>query len=199
MNQDEPRRVLVPLAEGFEEIEAVTVIDVLRRAGVEVVAAGLKPGPVKASRGVVVVPDALLDDVLEHSFDMIVLPGGMPGAKTLGTDERILGLLQRARERQRWVAAICAAPAMVLQPSGFLSGIRSTGHPSLSDKVPSYTDQRVVTHGRLVTSQAPGTSMEFALELVRQLCGEPKAREVAAPMLARWDGWPEGLAAPSGA
>ena len=185
--QDEPRRVLVPLAEGFEEIEAITVIDVLRRAGVEVVAAGLKPGPVKASRGVVVVPDALLDDVLEQAFHMIVLPGGMPGAKTLGTDARILKLLKEAKERQRWVGAICAATAMVLEPAGFLDGAPVTGHPSLADKLSTYRDQRVVTHGRLVTSQGPGTAMEFALELVRQLCGEPKAREVAAPMLARWD------------
>lgn len=185
--QDEPRRVLVPLAEGFEEIEAITVIDVLRRAGVEVVAAGLKAGPIKASRGVVVTPDALLDDVLDQPFHMIVLPGGMPGAKTLGADPRIQKLLAGAKERQRWVGAICAAPAMVLQPAGWLDGVPATGHPSLADKLPTYTAQRVVTHGRLVTSQGPGTSMEFALELVRQLCGEPKAREVAAPMLAPWD------------
>jgi 4-methyl-5(b-hydroxyethyl)-thiazole monophosphate biosynthesis len=190
---DEKRRVLVPLAEGFEEIEAVTVIDVLRRAGVEVVVAGLTPGPLRASRGVVVVPDALLDDVWEQPFDMVVLPGGMPGAKTLGMDDRVRKVLERTRERQRWVAAICAAPAMVLEPAGFLSGVEATGHPSLSDKVKSYIDQRVVTAGRMVTSQGPGTAMEFALELVRHLCGEPKAREVAAPMLARWDGWPEGL------
>ena len=185
--QDEPRRVLVPLAEGFEEIEAVTVIDVLRRAGVEVVAAGLKPGPIKASRGVVMMADALLDDVLEQKFDMVVLPGGMPGAKALGADERVRRVLERARDRNHWVAAICAAPAMVLEPGGFIKGAPATGHPSLADKVSTYTGQRVVTHGRLVTSQAPGTSMEFALELVRHLCGEPKAREVAEPMLARWD------------
>lgn len=184
--QDEPRRVLVPLAEGFEEIEAVCVIDTLRRAGLEVVAAGLKPGPVKASRGVVIVPDALLDDVLDQFFHLIVLPGGMPGAKTLGTDPRIRKLLETARGGTGWIGAICAAPAMVLEPLGILEGIPATGHPSLSDRLPSYNGQRVVTHGRLVTSQGPGTSIEFALELVRQLCGEPKAREVAAPMLARW-------------
>lgn len=191
---DESRRVLVPLAAGFEEIEAVTVIDVLRRAGVEVVVAGLTAGPIKASRGVVVVPDTTLDDVVESPFDMVVLPGGMPGAKTLGGDPRVRKVVEKTRERQRWVAAICAAPAMVLEPAGLLEGVPATGHPSMKDKLSSYTEQRVVTSGRLVTSQGPGTAMEFALDLVRHLCGEPKAREVAAPMLARWDGWPEGLA-----
>jgi 4-methyl-5(b-hydroxyethyl)-thiazole monophosphate biosynthesis len=191
---DEPRRVLVPLAEGFEEIEAVTVIDVLRRAGIEVVVAGLTAGPLKASRGVVVVPDVLLDDVVDQPFDMVVLPGGMPGAKTLGADARVRKVVERTRDRQRWVAAICAAPAMVLEPAGLLKDVPATGHPSMRDKLSAYTDQRVVTSGRMVTSQGPGTAMEFALDLVRHLCGEPKAREVAAPMLARWDGWPEGLA-----
>lgn len=197
MSEGAARRVLVPLAEGFEEIEAITVIDVLRRAGVDVVVAGLTAGPIKASRGVVVVPDVLLDAVVDAPFDMVVLPGGMPGAKTLGSDARIKQVLARARTENRWIAAICAAPAMVLEPAGFLTNVPATGHPSFADRLPTYTGQRVLIHERLVLSQAPGTAIEFALELVRQLCGEAKAREVAAPMLARWDGWPEGKASPS--
>jgi 4-methyl-5(b-hydroxyethyl)-thiazole monophosphate biosynthesis len=178
--------VLVPLAEGFEEIEAVTVIDVLRRGEIEVVAAGLGTGPVKASRGVVLVPDATLDAVADQAFDMVVLPGGMPGSKALAADPRVRRILDRARAGEHWVAAICAAPAMVLEPAGFLEGGRATGHPSLKDRIAGYVDERVVTSGRIITSQAPGTAMEFALNLVRHLRGEPRAREVALPMLVPW-------------
>src|SRR5262245_45668197 len=114
-------RVLVPLAEGCEELEAVTIIDILRRAGIEVVTAGLASGPVRASRGVVLVPDTLLDQVLSQEFDMIVLPGGKGGADRLAEDERVRDLLLRAFEQGKYIAAICAAPR-VLAESGLLKG-----------------------------------------------------------------------------
>ena len=178
--------VLMPLAESFEEIEAVTVIDVLRRAGIEVVVASLSPGPVRGSRGVTVVPDVVIDEVVERRFDMVVLPGGMPGARTLGEDPRIGRLVRQAAGDGRWIGAICAAPAMVLAKNGLLGESPATGHPSMKDALPTYRAEPVVTSGRIVTSQGPGTAMAFALTLVRHLLGDERARAVAGPMLVEY-------------
>jgi len=118
-------RVLVPLAEGFEELEAVTIIDLLRRAGVEVIVAGLEAGPVRASRGTVILPDESLYNVIDQDFDMIVLPGGLPGADHLNNDVRLREKLQEMSESGRYVAAICAAPK-VLASAGLLKGKKAT-------------------------------------------------------------------------
>ena len=127
-------KVLVPLADGCEELEAVTIIDLLRRAGIEVVSAGLKPGVVKASRGVQLVPDVTLDVALQDDYDMVVLPGGMPGAAHLKDDVRILDLLKNMAAAGKYTAAICAAP-MVLAEAGVLE--RQAGHqlPRFSRRV----------------------------------------------------------------
>jgi 4-methyl-5(b-hydroxyethyl)-thiazole monophosphate biosynthesis len=178
-------RVLVLLAAGCEEIEAVTPIDVLRRAGVTVVAAGLTAGPLVGSRGVRLLPDVTLEECLHDPFDMVVLPGGMGGAAALATDTRVARLLERIKSEERWVAAICAAPALVLEPQGHIAGGPATCHPSLSDRIGSYRDQRVVTTGKVVTSQGAGTALEFSLHLVALLMGEAKAKEVATGMVAR--------------
>ncbi|MCK9530929.1 MAG: DJ-1/PfpI family protein, partial [Gammaproteobacteria bacterium] len=114
-------RVLVPLAPGCEELEAVTVIDLLRRAGIEVLSAGLEDGPVTASRGVVLVPDTTLDAALRQDFDMVVLPGGGPGSDRLNDDPRVVSLLKRMADAGRYTAAICAAPK-VLATAGLLEG-----------------------------------------------------------------------------
>jgi len=170
------KRVLVPLAESFEEIEAITVIDVLRRAGIEVVAAGLHGAdPIRASRGVVVLPDAPLDAVLDQHFDMIVLPGGMPGAAHLHGDPRIKTLLQTMEREGRQIAAICAAP-WILADAGLLHGRKATSHPNFSEKTEAggadYQEADVVVEGHLTTSRGPGTAMAFALVLVRKLAPE---------------------------
>lgn len=178
------KRVLVPVAEGFEEIEAVTVIDILRRAGAEVIVAGLKPGHVRASRGVVLVPDTTLEAVQDQPFDMVVLPGGMPGAKHLSEDERVASILRRMATTERWIAAICAAPAVVLERSGFLIDHKATCHPNFRKDLENYVEDRVVIDGRVVTSQAPGTAMEFALTLVEVLLGPAKAEEVEKPLVS---------------
>ncbi|MCB1819418.1 MAG: DJ-1/PfpI family protein, partial [Gammaproteobacteria bacterium] len=125
-------RVLVPLANGCEELEAVTIIDLLRRAGIEVVVAGLADGPVTASRGVVLLPDCSLDAVIDDDFDMIALPGGLPGADHLDADPRIHTLLQRMAEQGRFTAAICAAPKVLLS-AGLLDGHRATAYPGVID------------------------------------------------------------------
>jgi 4-methyl-5(b-hydroxyethyl)-thiazole monophosphate biosynthesis len=178
-------RAIVLLAEDFEEIEAVTPIDVLRRAGVEVTVAGLRSGPLRAARGTVIVPDVALDDAPPGPWDAVVLPGGMPGAERLGADARVLGLVRENLEAGRLVGAICAAPATVLGENGLLEGHRATCHPALADRLGRPRDEgRVVVDGNLVTSQGPGTAMEFALTLVAELLGEAKAEEINAPMFA---------------
>ena len=120
--------VLVPLAPGCEELEAITIIDLLVRAGVEVVSAGLVEGPIRASRGVVILPDTTLDEVLHLDFDMVVLPGGQPGADHLDRDPRIHTLLQKMSAAGKYTAAICAAPK-ILAHAGLLDGRRATGYP----------------------------------------------------------------------
>lgn len=179
-------RVLVPLAEGCEELEAVTVIDLLRRAGVEVVVAGLRPGIVKASRGVQVVPDATLDAALQDDYDMVVLPGGMPGAAHLKEDPRIIALLKKMLATGKQVAAICAAPTVLLE-AGALAGRRATSYPGFLDALApagvTVVDAAVVEDGNVVTSRGPGTAMDFALTLIARLCGDATRRQVEAGLV----------------
>ena len=182
------KKVLVPLAPGFEEIEAITVIDILRRAGVDVVVAGTKPGPIEASRRTQHIPDCTLDEVRGGDFDMIVLPGGQPGTTNLRQDPRIRRIVETLQAKQRHIAAICAAPT-VLSAYGVLKGHTATSHPTVRAEVAAgakaLSDQRVVIDGSIVTSQAAGTAMEFAFALVGILCGADKAAEVNRSVLAR--------------
>ena len=179
-------RVLIPLANGCEELEAVTVIDLLRRAGIEVVTAGLADGPVTASRGVVMIPDCSLDEVLDGDFDMVVLPGGLPGAEHLDADPRIHALLQRMAEQGRYTAAICAAPKVLLN-AGLLDGHKATAYPGVMDDLMNpgsqYMTDPVVSDGKVVTSRGPGTAMEFALTLIERLSGADKRKEVEEPLI----------------
>ena len=177
-------KVLVPLAQGCEEIEAVTVIDILRRAGIEVVSAGLDAQPVRASRGTVLVPDTTLDAALGQTFDMVVLPGGQPGTNNLKADARIPSLLQHMAQQGKEVAAICAAPS-VLAGAGLLDGRRATGFPGSLDGFAKVQQQTaaVVEDGKLVTSRGPGTAMDFALTLVERLAGKAKRQEVEAGLV----------------
>ena len=175
--------VLVPLAQGCEELEAVTVVDLLRRAGIEVVTAGLDAQPVKASRGMTLLPDMTLDMALQQRFDMVVLPGGLPGADHLGDDPRVIRLLQEMAAADAYTAAICAAPR-VLARAGLLDGKRATSYPGALDikAVPGleYLETAVVTDGRVITSRGPGTAMDFALALIETLVGKASRDEVEA-------------------
>lgn len=177
-------KVLVPLADGCEELEAVTIIDLLRRAGVEVTTAGLKPGVVKASRGVQLVPDTTLDTALEADYDMVVLPGGMPGASHLKEDARVLALLKKMAAAGKYTAAICAAP-MVLAEAGVLAGRRATSYPGFLDGLADVTlrSEAVVQDGTVLTSRGPGTAMDFALALVEALAGSEKRQQVEAALV----------------
>jgi 4-methyl-5(b-hydroxyethyl)-thiazole monophosphate biosynthesis len=179
-------RVLVPLAQGCEELEAVTVIDLLRRAGIDVVTAGLDGRPVTASRGVTLVPDTELDAVMDQAFDMVVLPGGLPGADHLDRDPRIHQLLNRTREQGGFTAAICAAPK-VLARAGLLDGKRATAYPGVLDNMDLprvEVDLVPVIHDdRVVTSRGPGTAMDFALALIEMLAGAGRRDEVEAGLV----------------
>jgi 4-methyl-5(b-hydroxyethyl)-thiazole monophosphate biosynthesis len=181
-------KVLVPMADGVEEIEAVTIIDVLRRAGVEVVCAGLTGKPVTASRKVKLIPDKSLEDVKDEAFDMVVLPGGGDGVENLKRDPRVKAILQGMTERQKWVTAICAAPTL-LAAYGLLEGKKATSHPSRREQTAlgsvDYREQRVVQDGHIITSRGPGTAMEFALKLVEVLCGREKVTELKEALVTK--------------
>lgn len=179
-------RVLVPLAPGFEDLEAVTIVDILRRANIEVVTAGLQPGLIQGARGTRVQPDTSLDSVLEADFDMIALPGGMPGAEHLKNDPRIQALLRRLAGAGKYTAAICAAP-IALAEAGLLAGRRATSYPGFLDKMglPGTTclADAVVVDGKVVTSRGPGTAMDFALALVELLTGKATRDQVEAGLV----------------
>ncbi|NOR52315.1 MAG: DJ-1 family protein [Gammaproteobacteria bacterium] len=178
--------VLVPLAPGFEELEAVTIIDLLVRAGIEVVSAGLAPGAVKASRGVVINPDMDLDEALTRDFDMVVLPGGLPGADHLNSDLRIQKLIKTMADSGKYTAAICAAPR-VLANLGLLEGKSATSYPGTLEQMElnntQISQQSVVCDGNVITSRGPGTAMDFALTLIEILVSRDKRDEVAKGLL----------------
>ncbi len=180
-------RVLVPIAQGSEELEAVTIIDLLRRAEIEVVVAGLEPGPVTMSRKTVIVPDTTLDEALRQEFDMIVLPGGLPGADNLNADSRVRRLLQTMAESGKFVGAVCAAP-YVLANAGVLKGKRATAYPGFLEKLnlsdTTLTGAAVERDGKVITSRGPGTSMDFALTIIDALCGA-KIRDEVETRLVR--------------
>jgi 4-methyl-5(b-hydroxyethyl)-thiazole monophosphate biosynthesis len=179
------KTVLVPIADGSEEIEAVCIIDTLRRAGAEVTVASVGSLEVTASRGVKLVADALIADCVRQTYDCIALPGGMPGAEHLRDSAELIGLLKKQKQAGRLYAALCASPAVALRPHGLLDGIKATCFPSFRDRLdPAYaSDDRVVVDDHCVTSQGPGTALEFALKLVELLVGPAKAQEVGRAML----------------
>lgn len=180
------KKVLIPLADGFEEIETMTVIDVLRRAGLEVISAGIQKGPLKGSRGVNLVPDTTLEAALKDSYDAVVLVGGQPGVNNLRADKRVLAMVQKAVEENKLVGAICAAP-LILRDAGLIEGRRLTSYPGIRDELSGcdYREDRLVQDGRLLTSRGPGTAMEFALALVEQLVSKEKTDELKQAMLVR--------------
>jgi len=172
-------RVLVPLADGCEELEAVTIIDLLRRAGMDVVVAGLHEGPVTSSRGVRLLPDTLLEAVLDVDFDLVALPGGLPGADHLAQDARLTGLLQRMHAEGRLLGAVCAAPK-VLARCGILENRAATAYPGVlqQEAHPQITGDAVTRDGTVITSRAAGTAMDFALALIEALEGRDARLEV---------------------
>ncbi len=182
-------RVLVPFAEGVEEIEFVAIVDILRRADIEVYTASLEGREVTGRSHIRIQADAELGSIMDQNWDMIVLPGGLPNAHLLRDDARIKVLIQRLREQSKTVAAICAAPT-ALAAYGLTAGRRVTSYPACQPEMeqlqPSsvYSDDAVVEDGFLVTSRGPGTAVAFALRLVAKLCGEDVAEEVRQSIVA---------------
>lgn len=177
-------QILVPLAPGFEETEAVTIIDVLRRAELEVVVAGLEPGPIEGSHGITIQPDVFLGDVADRAFGAVVLPGGMPGSQHLTDHDGLQALVKRIAAEGGWTAAICAAP-MALGAAGLTAGKAATCFPGFEDRLigGQPREERVVIDGRLVTSRGVGTALEFALVLVEQLVDAATADALGQQML----------------
>ena len=181
-----PKKALLILAPGYEELEAVAVVDILRRADVDIQIAALEPGPVPSARDVKIVPDVTLEEVLGSHFDLIILPGGIDSTETLASDDRVISMLKNQLEDQRLVGAICAAPT-VLDRHGLSRGKVIACHPVCRDSVKQSTlsQDRVVQDGQIITSQGPGTALEFALRLVERLEGRPRMEEVNRGVLAR--------------
>ncbi len=176
------KHVLCLLADGFEEIEAITPIDLLRRAGVEVIIASLREGPVTGRCGIRMEADVLLSEVNSDSFDLLLIPGG-PGVVELRSDGRAVVLARDFNTAGKIVAAICAAP-LVLKDAGLLGGRRFTSHDSVHDELPGVINERVVVDGNLITSRGAGTALDFGLALVRHLVGEPAVAEVERAIMA---------------
>ncbi|MES2308861.1 MAG: DJ-1 family glyoxalase III [Verrucomicrobiota bacterium] len=168
------------LAPGFEEIEAITAIDILRRASMTVTSIGTVNGPLTASRQTVHLADCGIEEALEKSWDLLILPGGVEGTKNLLNDERVQKRVRHHAQQGKWIASLCAAPT-VLDAWGILEGKTFTAHPSVQKTIKTEGlrgSERVVVSGRLITSLAAGSAMEFAYEIVRQLMGEEAVRQV---------------------
>ncbi|PLX49902.1 MAG: DJ-1 family protein [Desulfobulbaceae bacterium] len=179
------KTALILLAEGFEETEAVTIIDVLRRANIDITAAALADNPVKGAHAISVVADTQLAHVTERLFDAVILPGGMGGTNNLLASAEVAALLRNHAEQGSIVSAICAAP-LVLEKAGLLSGKEATIYPGLAEKLTSAgrrSEATVVQDGTIITSKGPGTAMEFALHLVESLAGKMAADQVADGLL----------------
>ena len=173
--------VLVPLAQGCEELEAITITDLLTRAGIEVTTCGLDDQPVKASRGATIIPDTSIEKVQNMSFDLIVLPGGLPGSDHLRDNEQIQSLIKKQVLENKYMAAICAAPK-ALAEAGVLEGKTATSFPgilaALENKNITISENAVEIDGNIVTSRSAGTAMDFALSLIELLEGKEKRDEV---------------------
>ncbi|MFH1800067.1 MAG: DJ-1 family glyoxalase III [Candidatus Omnitrophota bacterium] len=182
-----PKTALVILAEGFEEIEAIAPVDVLRRAGVRVTLAGVNSLTVKSSRDMGVQADALLKDIKDLP-DAVILPGGLPGATNLAKSGEVARLVKQMSAAGKLVAAICAAPAIVLAPLGILDGKKATCYPGCEADFSGkavHSKERVVVDGNIITSQGPGTALEFAFVIAARLVGQEMADTVRGKMLVK--------------
>jgi len=183
------KQALVPIADGTEEIEAVTIIDLLRRAGVEVTVASVSEQAtlqITASRGTCLVADSAIENCSEKSWDLIALPGGVAGSEALAGCEILDKLLRKQASEGKLFAAICAAPALVLGAKGLLADRTATCHPQFHQSLLAKEvdgESRVAVDRNCITSQGPGTAIDFALELIEQLCGVVKREEVASSLV----------------
>lgn len=167
-------KVLVPLAEGFEEIEAVTVIDVLRRAGIDVVTAGIVSTVVDGAHKIRLMANNRLTEINPDDFDAIILPGGSPGYVNLSNSNRLISILKLFDHKNKLIGAICAAPC-VLAKAGIIEDKRVTVYPGMENSIPRPRKANVIVDRNVVTSPGPATAMVFALKIVEILAGKQKA------------------------
>lgn len=180
------KKVLVPIADGSEEMEAVCIIDTLRRADADVTVASVSQNHlIIASRSVKLVADTLISDCKGQTFDLIVLPGGITGAENLRDCDTLIDMLKQQQSSDRLYAAICASPAIVFDYHGLLDNKDATCHPSFLSKLQNTKpiDRPVVVHGNCITSQGPATALHFAIKLVELLYDKEKADQIADAML----------------
>jgi len=175
--------VVVLLAPGFEELEAVTIVDVLRRANISVTLAGIVDPPVEGGHGIKVMSDISIDDL--KAYDALVLPGGNPGYINLERDQRVLNLIREAHGAGKYIGAICAAPH-VLGKAGIMEGVTATCYPGIEIPGAKRVEEPVVRHGTIITSQGPGTAIAFSLDLVEVLTTKENAQEVRKALLAQY-------------
>ena len=177
------KTALLLIADGFEEIEAVTICDVLRRGHIQLSMAGIGTTAIRGAHDIVMQTDLLLEDVGDTLFDAIILPGGMGGTENLLGSESTASLLKHHAEAGKLICAICAAP-WVLGQANLLEGKQATIYPGLEDKIPGKCGvDAVVQDGNIITSRGPATAMEFALALVKELAGDPMAAQVGQGLL----------------
>lgn len=177
-------KILIPLAKGFEEIEAITNIDVLRRAGLDVMTAGIGGIEIEGDHGIKVAADTEISELSSDNLSAVVLPGGMPGAANLRDNGRLLKIIRDVNEKGGLCAAVCAAP-IVLDAAGILEGKNATSYPGFGDEMPScnYREERVVIDGNIITARGPGVAMEFALTIIEYLLDSKERGQLEDSML----------------
>jgi 4-methyl-5(b-hydroxyethyl)-thiazole monophosphate biosynthesis len=178
------KKVLIPLAEGFEEIEALATADILRRAGLDVVLAGLPGTIVKGRSGIKVIADTKIEDVDHNEFDCLVLPGGSPGYVNLSRSKKVFDIINDFNDKEKTIAAICAAPS-ILGKMGILDNKRATIYPGMEKEIPRPRSGKVVVDEHIITSEGPGTAIEFSLEIIKNLSGKGKANEMKKELVYR--------------
>ncbi len=177
--------IMVPFANGFEEIEAVTIVDVLRRAEINVITVSLEKKMVKGAHNIEFVTECNINDIDINELDGIILPGGMPGASNLRDNKKIINIVKELNENNKLIAAICAAP-IVLEEAGIIKNRKITSYPGFESQLKSckYNTERVVVEDNIITGRGPGTALEFALSILRYLKSYNFAEKIRKNMIA---------------
>ncbi len=183
------KKILVPVADGTEMIEALSIVDVFRRAGAHVDIASVNELVFTSSHNVKITADKLIDECIDENYDLVAVPGGIPGAENLRNSKMLIEILKKQNAADKLYGAICASPAVVLEHHGLLEGKKATGHPLFVADLSNMADPdlKVVMDGNCVTSRGAGTAVDFSLELLGILMGDEKKREVAKGMVVDLD------------
>ncbi|MFH1837650.1 MAG: DJ-1 family glyoxalase III [Candidatus Omnitrophota bacterium] len=179
------KKALIVLARGFEETETVIPIDVLRRSGVDVTIAGVGSKTVTGAHNITIYCEKELNEC-EDDYDVVILPGGMPGAENLAGSMKLKSIISETISRKKIIAAICASPTIVLAPMGILDGKKATCYPGMEKSFSSkifFIDENVVKDGNILTSKGPGTALSFALKIAESLVGKDKSDMIAEQMI----------------